>query len=270
MWRPVAVTFFLTELIVITASFNDGITIQVPASLLQSNGEKVTKNLESYLPGTEFPDMDGEADLSVGYLFYHLSGMRMLTFGIPHTSIDIIPGVGIRASINSLHLSICGNWSYETLLGLGGDGHFVVNISGVDITFTFTLESDGEGQPNASMVSCSSSVQEVIVETHQWFTNMFSDQIADNIIYQMSTEICNGTTHGLADVRGMIQQYLSIEVIPDWFVDLSLAEPPVFSYGYMSLKSKAQVFVSPNCDATPPCEQKPKQEARHLDRTNCP
>lgn len=88
--------------------------------------------------------------------------MKIKNFGAPHTNISIVPGVGVRATLYGANMSVCGNWSYDTGLGwacdldiyintiyalallllryrLGGEGHFLVDITGIDLALTLTI-----------------------------------------------------------------------------------------------------------------------------------
>uniref|UniRef100_A0A3P9BLT7 Bactericidal permeability-increasing protein n=1 Tax=Maylandia zebra TaxID=106582 RepID=A0A3P9BLT7_9CICH len=66
------------------------------------------------LNSIQVPDFSGEQRVSpIGKVQYNF--IRVLKVGIPKSSVDLVPGTGVRMSIGDAFISLNGNWRVKYL-----------------------------------------------------------------------------------------------------------------------------------------------------------
>uniref|UniRef100_A0A3P9DEA4 Bactericidal permeability-increasing protein n=1 Tax=Maylandia zebra TaxID=106582 RepID=A0A3P9DEA4_9CICH len=96
-----------------TLSINPGVKVRLTEKGIEYG--KVCVKAQK-LNSIQVPDFSGEQRVSpIGKVQYNLSNIHVLKVGIPKSSVDLVPGTGVRMSIGDAFISLNGNWRVKYL-----------------------------------------------------------------------------------------------------------------------------------------------------------
>nr|XP_024656597.1 lipopolysaccharide-binding protein-like [Maylandia zebra] len=99
-----------------TLSINPGVKVRLTEKGIEYGRQLGMADMQQKLNSIQVPDFSGEQRVSpIGKVQYNLSNIHVLKVGIPKSSVDLVPGTGVRMSIGDAFISLNGNWRVKYL-----------------------------------------------------------------------------------------------------------------------------------------------------------
>ncbi|KAM5135440.1 bactericidal permeability-increasing protein-like [Mantella aurantiaca] len=217
--------------------------------------------LQQKLSSIRLPNYSGSYDVGfLGSVHYDISGMAITSVQLPKSQIALVPGVGLKVSIDQAFIEIRGRWRVKYLF-VSDSGDFDLQVVGISISVGLSLGSDGSGRPTVSTSDCSAHIGDMNIhftDTIDWLVNLFDDAIASSLRGTMQNQICPQVVDAVNNHLEPALQSLPISVKLDNVaaIDYSLMGSPTVTPTNLEVQMKGEVFESAH-RATPPFSPPP-------------
>ncbi|KAG8131504.1 hypothetical protein E2320_009427 [Naja naja] len=136
--------------------------------------------LQKDLPAITLPEFSGSYRVkiigNVQYTFYSLNIRRFELF---HSTIEPMPGQGLRVSISNALAEMTGRWKLKKRW-LKDDGSFELKVDGISISVGLKLGSDSTGRPTVTTLDCNTHISNVDIDISgkwEWLYNLFESKV---------------------------------------------------------------------------------------------
>ncbi|XP_072095761.1 bactericidal permeability-increasing protein-like isoform X2 [Mobula birostris] len=181
MYLSACVTFVLVGAALGKNNLNPGIQSKIMQKGLEYGRQLAVKVAEEKIQELHLPEISGKEHW-LGWLKYHIDGMKINSFGLPVSDIGLIPNTGVKFSIGKAHISISGNWHVK--FGLIHDGGtFDLNINDLSAIFSVGV-SLSSSRPMITDQGCDARLENFGLNLHgggSWFYKMFLGKVKDLI-----------------------------------------------------------------------------------------
>uniref|UniRef100_A0A670ZSM2 Bactericidal permeability-increasing protein n=1 Tax=Pseudonaja textilis TaxID=8673 RepID=A0A670ZSM2_PSETE len=120
--------------------------------------------LQKDLPAITLPEFSGSYRVkmigNVNYRFYSLNIRR---FELLHSTIEPMPGQGLRVSVSNALAEMTGRWELKKRW-LKDDGSFELKVDGISISVGLKLGSDDTGRPTVTTLDCNTHISNVDID----------------------------------------------------------------------------------------------------------
>lgn len=205
------------------------------------------------------PDVRGGVDIGIGTVHYVLDRISVSGCDVPEPSVEFFEGVGLKAVISGLSISMSGNW--HTTFGIITDGgSFDLAVFNVDVTSVVQIGSDLSGHISISSENCDARVGEASINFHggaslifQPFVSLFHNRIKAII----EERICPVVEERVTDLeRHLSEMQVSFKVNSALVLDVPLTNSPLVDSISLGLDLKGE-FYSVQSHTDPPFKAEP-------------
>uniref|UniRef100_A0A8C8C000 Bactericidal permeability-increasing protein n=1 Tax=Oncorhynchus tshawytscha TaxID=74940 RepID=A0A8C8C000_ONCTS len=185
------------------------------------------------------PDVSGGVDIGIGTVHYVLDGISVSGCDVPEPSVEFYEGVGLKAVISGLSISMSGNW--HTRFGIITDGgSFDLAVFNVDVTSVVQIGSDQSGHISISSKNCDAKVGEASINFHGG-----------------ARYICPLVEEHVTDLeRHLAEMQVSFKVNSALVLDVPLTNSPLVDSISLGLDLKGE-FYSVQSHTDPPFKAEP-------------
>uniref|UniRef100_A0A3Q2XRS1 Bactericidal permeability-increasing protein n=2 Tax=Hippocampus comes TaxID=109280 RepID=A0A3Q2XRS1_HIPCM len=95
----------------LTSSASPGVKVKLTDKGIEYGRQLGIASIQKKLRSITIPDISGTERVSViGKVQYSLSNMQTVAAGLPSSTVDLVPGTGVRLSIGNAFINMKGNW----------------------------------------------------------------------------------------------------------------------------------------------------------------
>ncbi|XP_019344766.2 BPI fold-containing family C protein isoform X1 [Alligator mississippiensis] len=233
---------------------NPGLKVRITQKGLDFGKEIGMEILKERIKEESFPDWNDSEKFGLSEINYLLSGIRIDTIEFRNTAISLIPGTGIKLTIENAYVIIKANWNIRSWM-FKGSGRTTVVISGLSITAMLVMSMDSTGHPSISLDSCQMIASGVEVKLHgknSWFYNMFTKFLKKSIHRILDSNSCPNLRQEI-EIIDMELRILQILIQIDDFaqIDYSLVKSPAVFQSYIDLDLQGTTYPVGNYPAHP-------------------
>ncbi|XP_039859094.1 bactericidal permeability-increasing protein-like [Simochromis diagramma] len=237
----------LGALIPATLSINPGVKVRLTEKGIEYGRQLGMADMQQKLNSIQVPDFSGEQRVSpIGKVQYNLSNIRVLKVGIPKSSVDLVPGTGVRMSIGDAFISLNGNWRVKYLRIIKDSGSFDLNVNGLSIATTISIKSDETGRPAVSSDSCSAAVGSAKVKFHggaSWLYNLFTRFIDKALRNAIQKQICPRATTVVSDLNPQLKTLNVLAKVDKYAeIEYSMVSSPTVLKSSIDLSLKGEFY----------------------------
>ncbi|XP_072917699.1 bactericidal permeability-increasing protein-like [Hemitrygon akajei] len=243
MYLSACVTFILIGTALGKNNLNPGIQSKIMQKGLEYGRQLAVKIAEEKIKEFQLPEISGKEPL-LGWLKYRIDGMRINSFGLPTSSIGLIPNIGVKFSIGKAHISISGNWHVK--FGLIHDGGtFDLNINDLWAVFSVgvTLSSS---HPMITDNDCNARLENFDLNLHgggSWFYKMFLGKVKDLIRNIVPQKLCSEFRNSVGTMETFIQtKKVSRQLDKYVELDYSLVGAPEITTDFIEFPIKGELY----------------------------
>ncbi|ELR18970.1 LBP / BPI / CETP family, Nterminal domain containing protein [Acanthamoeba castellanii str. Neff] len=258
--RSATLCLVVATLLLVTSSsarFSSNQTLPGLKVTLTQGGLDYAKEVTLQLVQKQFqtidvPDQSGSAPASIlGTIDWSLTSIVLSGLSISSSStIAIQPSTGIAVTINGASLTANMNFGYrqENWPHINGGGSLTIGMSGTTIPILLQLGENSDRQLTVSDLSTSCSIGSLSVQESggpSWLIdfvlNVLSGIIKNavqNAVGPAIANIINNNVNQALHTLPMQQDILGILEL-----DYSFVAPPTLGQGYLTVNSRAEVFV---------------------------
>uniref|UniRef100_A0A2D4LHJ8 Bactericidal permeability-increasing protein n=1 Tax=Micrurus spixii TaxID=129469 RepID=A0A2D4LHJ8_9SAUR len=212
--------------------------------------------LQKDLPAITLSEFSGSYRVkmigNVNYRFYSLNIRR---FELLHSTIEPMPGQGLRVSISNALAEMTGRWELKKRW-LKDDGSFELKVDGISISVGLKLGSDGTGRPTVTTLDCNTHISNVDIDISgkwEWLYNLFERKVESAFKAVMESKICEIVR---MSVNSRLQSHLqSLPVTANIdhasSIDYSLVGPPVATSQCIDVDLKGEFFSAAHRSPAP-------------------
>ncbi|XP_019714415.1 bactericidal permeability-increasing protein-like, partial [Hippocampus comes] len=143
----------------LTSSASPGVKVKLTDKGIEYGRQLGIASIQKKLRSITIPDISGTERVSViGKVQYSLSNMQTVAAGLPSSTVDLVPGTGVRLSIGNAFINMKGNWRVKYRRILKDSGSFDLSVTGLSISSVVAVKSDETGRPQVSNVDCTATV----------------------------------------------------------------------------------------------------------------
>ncbi|XP_064024087.1 bactericidal permeability-increasing protein-like isoform X4 [Pogoniulus pusillus] len=190
------------------ATTNPGFVVRITQAGLDYAHQQAIKFLEQELGQLKLQDISGDFRvLRVGRVHYEISRLYLRSFQLPHSSISLVPSVGLQVSISNAFAELDGHWRVKIYF-IRDHGSFELKVENVYIKISLQLGSDALGKPTVDTSACSAHVSRVRVHFSGklgWLYNLFHGAVESRFRKLLEKQVCESVAKS---VRGKLQPYL--------------------------------------------------------------
>ncbi|XP_034388210.1 bactericidal permeability-increasing protein-like [Cyclopterus lumpus] len=237
----------LVALIPVTLSTNPGVKVKLTAKGLEYGRQLGMASIQKKLKTIKVPDMSGTQKVpTIGKVRYSLTNLKIVDVGLPKSTLDLVPGTGVRLSIDNAFISLHGNWRVKYLRIIKDSGSFDLKVSGLTITTSIAIKSDETGRPVVSSVNCVTAVGSVSIKFHggaSWLYNLFKKFIDKALRKALEKQICNLVADVVSDLNLQLKT-LNVVAKVDQYADIeySMVSAPTVSKASIELGMKGEFY----------------------------
>ncbi|XP_042262757.1 bactericidal permeability-increasing protein-like isoform X2 [Thunnus maccoyii] len=237
----------LVAFIPATLSVNPGVKVKLTKKGLEYGRQLGMVSIQQKLKSIKVPDVSGKKRVSpIGKVRYSLSNMRIVNVGLPKSSVDLVPGTGVRLSIGNAFISLHGNWRVKYLRIIKDRGSFDLNVNGVTITTTIAIKSDGTGRPAVSSVNCAATVGSASVKFRggaSWLYNLFKRFVDKALRSAMQKQMCPLVASAVSDLNPQLKTLnVLAKVDKHAEIEYSMVSSPTLSKSSIDLSLKGEFY----------------------------
>ncbi|XP_026546231.1 lipopolysaccharide-binding protein-like [Notechis scutatus] len=212
--------------------------------------------LQKDLPAITLPEFSGSYRVkmigNVNYRFYSLNIRRFELF---HSTIEPMPGQGLRVSVSNALAEMTGHWELKKRW-LKDDGSFELKLDGISISVGLKLGSDDTGRPTVTTLDCNTHISNVDIDISgkwEWLYNLFERKIESSFKAVMESKICEMVR---ISVNSKLQSHLqslpiTANIDHTSSIDYSLVGPPVATSQCVDLDLKGEFFSTAHRSPAP-------------------
>lgn len=203
-------------------------------------------SIQEKLQSIEIPDISGSQKVShIGKVKYTLSSMQIEKVSLPQSTLSLVPGTGVRLSINNAFISLHGNWRAKWRF-ISDHGSFDLKVSGLTITTTTAINSDETGRPAVSTVDCAATVGRADIKFHggaSWLYNLFTKYIDKGLRNTMQKQICPLVDKAVSDLNSQLKTLNVLAKVDEYAeIEYSMVSSPVVSNSSIDLSLKGEFY----------------------------
>uniref|UniRef100_A0A8C6V7G4 Bactericidal permeability-increasing protein n=1 Tax=Naja naja TaxID=35670 RepID=A0A8C6V7G4_NAJNA len=212
--------------------------------------------LQKDLPAITLPEFSGSYRVkiigNVQYTFYSLNIRRFELF---HSTIEPMPGQGLRVSISNALAEMTGRWKLKKRW-LKDDGSFELKVDGISISVGLKLGSDSTGRPTVTTLDCNTHISNVDIDISgkwEWLYNLFESKVESAFKRAMESKICEIVRLSINSKLQSHLQSLPVTANIDHTssIDYSLVGPPVVTSQCVDLDLKGEFFSTTHRSPAP-------------------
>ncbi|XP_005392644.1 PREDICTED: lipopolysaccharide-binding protein-like [Chinchilla lanigera] len=163
---------------------NPGFLARITKKGLEYAQQYAVTTLKKELSTTRLPDLSGSSNIDwVGWVSYDFHSLKIHHFVLQNWNLNLLPELGIRASLSNNYMSVGGNWKVNKAF-ITLQGTFDLKVYGISISVSLNLGKDQSGRPTALVTQCSNSIGHVSIDISgslSWILNLFHERIENNI-----------------------------------------------------------------------------------------
>ncbi|XP_032074205.1 lipopolysaccharide-binding protein-like [Thamnophis elegans] len=193
MRRARLLIFWLCCLVPWSEGINPGFAGRITKKGLDYACQEGVATLQKDLPALTLPEFSGTYRVkvigNVNYRFYRLNIRRFELF---HSTIEPVPGQGLRVSISNALAEMTGHWELKKRW-LKDDDSFELKVDGISISVVLKLGSDGTGRPTVTTLDCNTHISNVDIDISgkwEWLYNLFKSKVESAFKTAMESKIC--------------------------------------------------------------------------------
>ncbi|XP_037107530.1 bactericidal permeability-increasing protein-like isoform X1 [Syngnathus acus] len=193
----------------LTSSASPGVKVRLTNNGIEYGRQLGMAAIQKKLQSITIPDISGRERVSiVGKVRYSLSNIRTVAVGLPSSSVDLVPGTGVKLSISNAFISMKGNWRVKFRRILRDSGSFDLSVNGLSVSTVLAVQSDATGRPQVSNVQCTATVGSVNVKFHggaSWLYNLFRKFINKALRNTLQKKICPLVVDAVSDLNPQLR-----------------------------------------------------------------
>ncbi|XP_058032709.1 bactericidal permeability-increasing protein-like [Ahaetulla prasina] len=277
MRRISFLVFWLCCLVPSSEGVNPGFAGRITKKGLDYACQEGVATLQKDLPGITLPEFSGTYRVkiigNVNYRFYSLNIRRFELF---HSTIEPMPGQGLRVSVNNALAEMTGRWELKKRW-LKDDGPFELKVDGISISVGLKLGSDGTGRPAVTPLDCNTHISNVDIDISgkwEWLYNLFESKVESAFKTVMERKLFTQKHHSevhlaqqlpkiantdyptegtkFLDVIPMLSFLpVTANIDPTSSIDYSLVGPPVATSDCVDLDLKGEFFSTAHRSPAP-------------------
>ncbi|XP_064024089.1 bactericidal permeability-increasing protein-like isoform X6 [Pogoniulus pusillus] len=238
------------------ATTNPGFVVRITQAGLDYAHQQAIKFLEQELGQLKLQDISGDFRvLRVGRVHYEISRLYLRSFQLPHSSISLVPSVGLQVSISNAFAELDGHWRVKIYF-IRDHGSFELKVENVYIKISLQLGSDALGKPTVDTSACSAHVSRVRVHFSGklgWLYNLFHGAVESRFRKLLEKQVCESVAKS---VRGKLQPYLqtlpvTAKIDARTGIDYSLVASPTATAQSLDVDLKGEFFSLAHRSAVP-------------------
>uniref|UniRef100_A0AAX7TIX4 Bactericidal permeability-increasing protein n=1 Tax=Astatotilapia calliptera TaxID=8154 RepID=A0AAX7TIX4_ASTCA len=175
-----------------------------------------------------------------------LESMHIVNVGLPKSSVDLVPGTGVRMSIGDAFISLNGNWRVKYLRIIKDSGSFDLDVNGLSIATTISIKSDETGRPAVSSDSCSATVGSAKVKFHggaSWLYNLFTTFIDKALRNALQKQICPLVADAVSDLNPQLKTLNVLAKVDKYAeIEYSMVSSPTVLKSSIDLSLKGEFY----------------------------
>uniref|UniRef100_A0A674NS58 Bactericidal permeability-increasing protein n=1 Tax=Takifugu rubripes TaxID=31033 RepID=A0A674NS58_TAKRU len=237
----------MVTLIPVILSVNPGVEVKITDKGIEYGRQLGIAAIQEKLKKIRIPDFSGKQRVSpIGKVQYSLTNIQIVNIGLPIAPIQLVPGSGVKLSINNAFINLRGNWRVKFLRWVKNSGSFEVGMNDLSISESLAVKSDSTGRPEVSTISCAASVGRVRIKFHggaSWLYNLFSKYIEKALKSALQKQICPLVTNAIDDMNPRLKT-LNVLANVDKYAEIeySMVSSPAISSSSIALKLKGQFY----------------------------
>ncbi|XP_044077876.1 bactericidal permeability-increasing protein-like isoform X2 [Siniperca chuatsi] len=237
----------LVALISMTLSTNPGVKVKLTEKGLDYGRQLGMASIQQRLKTIQVPDISGTQKVSpIGTVQYSLSNMQIVDCGLPKSSVDLVPGTGVRLQIGNAFISLHGNWRVKYLRIIKDSGSFDLNVNGLTITTSIDIKSDETGRPAVSSINCAAIVGSVTIKFHggaSWLYNLFKNFIDKALRNELQKQICPLVADAVSDLNSQLKTLNVVAQVDQYAeIEYSMVSSPTVSKSSIDLSLKGEFY----------------------------
>lgn len=228
-------------------SANPGVKVKLTQKGLEYGRQIGMATLQSKLKSIKVPDMSGTEKVSpIGKVKYSLTGIQIVSLGLPNSTLALVPSTGVSLSIVNAFINLHGNWRVKYLKFIKDSGSFDLAVSGLTITTQVSVQSDETGRPTVSSVNCAANIGSAKIKFHggaSWLYNLFSSFIDKALRKTLEKKICPLLDDAVSEINPHLKT-LNVLAQVDKFAEIeySLVASPVISNEFIEFDLKGEFY----------------------------
>ncbi|KAJ8259742.1 hypothetical protein GJAV_G00172900 [Gymnothorax javanicus] len=225
---------------------HDGRVVKLTQKGLEYGRQIGMATLQSKLRSITIPDISGKARLSrFGKAKYRISGIRVVSAGIPKSAVGLVPNSGIRLSIGNAFIRLRGNYRARYKF-IRTSGSFDLSVSGVSISSQIIVRRDGTGRPTVSSANCVARVGNANIKFHggaSWLYKLFRRKINKAFRKALEKKICPSVTDAVSGLNPRLKT-LNVLARVDKYAEIeySMAAQPAVSKDFIEFGLKGEFY----------------------------
>ncbi|XP_061731325.1 bactericidal permeability-increasing protein-like [Nerophis ophidion] len=230
-----------------TSCANSGVKIQLTDKGIEYGRQLGMASIQRKLQNIRVPDMSGSQRVSViGKVKYSLSNVQVVSVGLPSSAVALVPGTGVRLSIENAFISMKGNWRVKYRRILRDSGSFDLNVNGLTVSTSVAVTSDETGRPQVSNAGCAANVGSVKVKFHggaSWLYNLFRSFISKALSKSLEKQICPRVADALSDVNPRLKTLNVLAQVDKYAeIEYSMVSAPTVLSSHLGLSLKGEFY----------------------------
>ncbi|ETE59607.1 Lipopolysaccharide-binding protein, partial [Ophiophagus hannah] len=144
--------------------------------------------LQKDLPAITLPEFSGSYRVKViGNVKYRFYSLNIRRFELLHSTIEPMPGQGLRVSISNALAEMTGRWELKKHW-LNDDGSFELKVDGISISVGLKLGSDSTGRPTVTTLDCNTHISNVNIDiSGKWDYSQYRQHIKHRLFSGWAT-----------------------------------------------------------------------------------
>ncbi|KAM4587911.1 bactericidal permeability-increasing protein-like isoform 1-T3 [Odontesthes bonariensis] len=237
----------LVALIPATFAINPGVKVSLTEKGLEYGRQLGITSMQQKLKSIKIPDMSGKAEVSpIGKVKYSLSNMQIVNVGLPQSSVNLVPGTGVRLSIGNAFISLRGNWRVKYLRIIKDSGSFDLNVNGLTITTSIAIKSDETGRPAVSSVNCGATISRASIKFHggaSWLYNLFKSFVDKALRNALQKQICPLVAEAVSDLNPRLKTLNVLAKVDQYAeIEYSMVSSPEVSNSSIDFSLKGEFY----------------------------
>ncbi|NXP79231.1 BPI protein, partial [Ramphastos sulfuratus] len=235
---------------------NPGFVVRITQAGLDYAHQQAINFLEQELGQLKLQDISGDFRvLRVGKVHYEISRLYLRSFHLPHSSISLVPRVGLQVSISNAFAELDGHWRVKIYF-IRDHGSFELKVENIYIKISLQLGRDALGKPTVDTSACSTHISKVLVHFSGklgWLYNLFHAAVESRFRKLLEKQVCESVAKS---VREELQPYLRTLPVTARLdamtgIDYSLVAPPAATAQSLDVDLKGEFFSLAHRSAVP-------------------
>ncbi|KAK7898977.1 hypothetical protein WMY93_019830 [Mugilogobius chulae] len=241
------VWLLFVALTTLTSAVNPGVKVKLTQKGLDYGRMLGIATIQQKLQTIKLPDVSGSQKVNpIGKVSYSFTNMHIINVGLPQSAVSLVPDAGVKLSIGNAYMSLNGNWRVKYLKFIKDSGSFDLDINGMSISTTITVNSDETGRPTVSGNNCMASVGSVSIKFHggaSWLYNLFKSFIEKALRGALEKQICPLVVDAISDVNPYLKTLNVLAKVDEYAeIQYSMVSSPVITTDSVDLSLKGEFY----------------------------